>query len=80
LDLQDEVARVMSDIVENGDSFFIILYDKALYMNLETFTNERGNKWSSGYMLIRGYYQRVSALQRGNSVTYELIKNKPAYA
>jgi hypothetical protein len=82
LDLEDEAIRVevdfdvavMSDVVKNNDSFFIILCEKAFYMNLETFTDEWKNKWSSRDMLIRGfYYERVSAYKRGKNMIYGLL-------
>ena len=58
----------MFDVVKNNDSFFIILCEKALYMNLETFTDEWKNEWSNRDMLIRGlYYERVLAYKRGKT-------------
>lgn len=89
VDLEDEVAKVevrfnvaiMSDVVEKGNPFFLILCDKALFMNAETFTNNWRSEWPGQEMLIRGlYHERVSTRQQGHTVMYKLIKEKEAYA
>jgi hypothetical protein len=89
VDLEDGAVKVevrfnvaiMSDVVEKGDPFFLILCDKALFVNAETFTDDWGNEWPGREMLIRGfYYERVSVYQRGHTVMYRLIKEKEAYA
>ena len=64
VDLKDEVAKVevrfnitvMFDVVEKGDPFFLILCEKVLFVNVETFTDEWGNEWPGQKMLIRGFY------------------------
>jgi hypothetical protein len=64
VDLEDEAAKVevgfnvavMSDVLEKGDPFFLILCDKALFLNSETFTDDCGNEWPEEEMLMRGFY------------------------
>lgn len=59
----------------------MILCDKPLYRNPTTFIDDWGNEWLEADMMIRGfYYERLSARQRGQVVTYDLLKNKPANA
>lgn len=89
IDLEEEASKVevgfnvavMCDGVERGDPFFVILCDRVLYSNPETFVDDWGNTWSKGDMLVRGfYYSRISSGRRGPNVMYEILKDRPAYA
>ena len=82
VDLEEEAAKiqvgfnvaVMSDVIEKGDPFFLILCNKVLFFNPKAFTDDWGNEWPEGDILISGfYYERFSAYQRGQTVMYRLI-------
>jgi hypothetical protein len=70
----------MADGLEKGDPYFIILCDKPLFLNPDTFTDDWDNDWPKGELLIRGfYYERISSHQRDQIVMYRLIKEKHAF-
>jgi hypothetical protein len=89
VDLEEEAVKiqvgfnvaVMSDVIEKGDPFFLILCNKVLFFNPKAFTDDWGNEWPERDMLTRGfYYERISAYQRGQTVMYKLIQEKEAFA
>ena len=46
-------VAVMADGLEKNNPYFIILYDKPLFLNPETFIDEWSNEWPKRELLIR---------------------------
>lgn len=51
--------------MENGDPFFVILWNKPLHQCEVTFTNGWGNMWYEGDMFLGGFWYQCLQGQEG---------------
>ncbi len=80
-DLESEAIRVelgdnfvvISNDLENGDPFFVVLCNNPLHMCEQTFENNWRNTWYQGGMILGGvWYDKVSH-QQGTNISYKLL-------
>ena len=71
---------ILIDGIKKGDPFCLIICQRPLFKNDKTFTDNWGQEWMRGDMLVGGFcYERRTTTVRGRVITYELLKDKPAY-
>jgi hypothetical protein len=66
---------IVSDELENGDAFFVILCNKSLHRCMENFNDGWGNMWYEGDMILGGiWYKRMVGPSTQNP-SYMLLKD-----
>jgi hypothetical protein len=79
VELDDNFVIISNDL-ENGDPFFVVLCNKPLHMCEQTFEDNWGNAWYKGDMILRGvWYDKVSHQQGTNISNMLLIDFGPTY-
>jgi hypothetical protein len=82
-DIESKVAKVevgnnlaiISDELENGDPFYVLLCDNPLHQCEATFEDDWGNQWYEGEMILRIFWYHHVPDQRGQHTSYRLLND-----
>lgn len=72
-----EYFAVIAEELENGDPFYVVLFDIPLYTCNSTFEDEWENTWFRRDMKLIGiYYQREKGGCASGSIPYSLLRDR----